>query len=614
MPGLFGVVSRTGPIDGDTVAAMDRALHRRGPPGGGTLLDGPCALGVWRPTADPTSGDPPVASEDRALWAVASGAIDNHRALRAALASRGHRFAGSSDLEVIPHLYEEHGDAFAARLRGPFACAVWDRRARTLTLARDPLGLQPLLFADTPRGLVFASELHGLLAHPWVARRLDPAALCIFFTHGQPPPDRAIVRGVQKLPPGHLLVWSAGRSSQRRFAALRPAPAPATFDQAVDRARALLAEAVAGPLDGAADAGVLLSGGPASATLAACLAARGARPRTFSVAFEGVGLQPGAKPRVAGACDAARAVAERLGARHEERIVGARDAAPLLDELLALLDEPFADPGALAPWLAARFAAGRAPLLLSGDGGAALFALSYKRPRAILRLPALMRALAAIAARFTRPPPPHVHHQGRSPALIAPHVHHQGRSPALLAAPAFARLLTADLAARALRAPRDPAIAPPPATLARAARLALAPAPPVRSPFLDVPLVEALAGLPAAWKRDRRGRPILLARALAGLAPALPEALLTRPPPAAAPPLAAWLRGPLRAPTRDLLTDGTARARGLFDPRAVTALLDRHESGRADESPRIFALLVLELWQRARLDPQTPLPREAIHA
>jgi asparagine synthase (glutamine-hydrolysing) len=595
MPGLFGVVSRTGPIDGDTVAAMDRALHRRGPPGGGTLLDGPCALGVWRPTAHPTSGEPPVASEDRALWAVASGAIDNHRALRAALAARGHRFAGSSDLEVIPHLYEEHGDAFAARLRGPFACAVWDRRARTLTLARDPLGLQPLLFADTPHGLVFASELGGLLAHPWVARRLDPTALCIFFTHGQPPPDRAIVRGVQKLPPGHLLVWSAGRSSQRRFSTLRPAPAPATFEQAVDRARALLAEAVAGPLDGAADAGVLLSGGPASAALAACLAARGARPRTFSVAFAGAG--PAAP-------SAARAVAERLGARHEERIVGPRDAgAPLLDELLALLDEPFADPGALAPWLAARFAAGRAPLLLSGDGGDALFAVSYQRPRAIVRLPALRRALAALAARLTRPPPPDVYHRGRSPALLAP-----------LAAPGFTRLLTADLAAHPPRAARDEGIAPPRATLARAARLALAPAPPVRSPFLDLPLVEALAGLPAAWKRDRRGRPILLARALAGLAPALPAALFTRPPPAGLPPLAAWLRGPLRAPARDLLTDGTARARGLFDPRAVSSLLDHHESGRADESPRIFALLVLELWQRARLDPQTPLPREAIHA
>src|SRR5438132_6589622 len=140
---------------------MDRAMRHLGPDDSGTLLAGPCGLGMRRLSIiDVAGGRQPIASEDRAVWVVFNGEIYNYRALRCDLSRRGHAFTTSSDTEVIVHLYEELGDGFVEELRGMFACAVWDRRNQSLTLARDRLGTKPLYYAETAAGLLVPSELH----------------------------------------------------------------------------------------------------------------------------------------------------------------------------------------------------------------------------------------------------------------------------------------------------------------------------------------------------------------------------------------------------------------------------------------------------------------------
>ena len=366
MCGIYGLLARGTTNDGAALAAMDAALRHRGPDDSGTLLDGPCALGMRRlAIIDLDGGHQPIASEDRRVWVVFNGEIYNYRALRGELQERGHQLATASDTEVIAHLYEERGWDFPLALRGMFAAAVWDRETGTLTLARDRLGIKPLYYVETGAGLLFASEMRALLTHPSVSRELDPIALDHYFSFGTTPADRGAVRGVRKLPPGCVLRAKNGRVvSLRRYWDLRPPASPLGEGEAIERVRALIEDAVRSHLESDVPVGAFLSGGLDSSTVVAQMAAQGRAPHTFSIGFDARDFDELAW---------ARRVAARFGTRHEEEVVTA-GCWQALDEIIPALDEPFADVSAIPTWFVSRLAARRVKVVLSGDGGDEVFA------------------------------------------------------------------------------------------------------------------------------------------------------------------------------------------------------------------------------------------------
>ncbi|HEY7957359.1 MAG TPA: asparagine synthetase B, partial [Polyangia bacterium] len=205
MCGIYGFVSdELGPslVTAERLANMDRAIRHRGPDDRGTYVDRHCALGMRRLSIiDLDGGRQPIANEDRSIWVVFNGEIYNYRALKRELEARGHRFATSSDTEVIVHLYEDRGETFLDALDGMFGLALWDRRSELLLLARDRLGIKPLYYAPLSDGLVFGSELKSLLCHPAVSRRVSPEALSHYLSFGTTPSDQAILDGVAKLEP-----------------------------------------------------------------------------------------------------------------------------------------------------------------------------------------------------------------------------------------------------------------------------------------------------------------------------------------------------------------------------------------------------------------------------
>src|SRR5512133_2093881 len=158
---------------------MSATLVHRGPDSDGVLLDGPVGLAARRLSIiDLETGDQPIANEDGTVHVVQNGEIYNYRELRTELEQRGHRFSTDhSDTEVLVHLYEERGLAFAEALRGMFAIALWDARRRRLVLARDRFGIKPLYYADDGATLTFASELKALVRHPGFSRDVDEHAL-----------------------------------------------------------------------------------------------------------------------------------------------------------------------------------------------------------------------------------------------------------------------------------------------------------------------------------------------------------------------------------------------------------------------------------------------------
>src|SRR5882724_3620099 len=267
MCGICGIASTNGSAVTDRVAAMSATLVHRGPDSFGEFSDGDIALAARRLSIiDLETGDQPIANEDGTLHVVQNGEIYNYRELRRELERAGHRFRTQGDTEVLLHLYEEHGDGFAERLRGMFAVAIWDARRRRLVLARDRFGIKPLYYRATGTELAFASELRAL-----PRGEIDLDALEAFLAFNSIPAPLTIFKEIRKLPPGQLLSWDEGRVELKRFA--RPAPIAELREdeeaELVEELRSRVRDSVRAHLVSDVPVGVLLSGGVDSAFFAA---------------------------------------------------------------------------------------------------------------------------------------------------------------------------------------------------------------------------------------------------------------------------------------------------------------------------------------------------------
>src|SRR5512132_82146 len=221
MCGICGLLAPSGLPDQALVERMNDALVHRGPDEGSVDALGRCVLGNRRlRVIDLATGSQPVANERGDVTAVFNGELYNFRELRRQLT--GHEVRGTGDTPVIPHLYEESGPGFVSRLEGMFTIALWDAGRERLVLARDRVGKKPLLWTRLPDGtLAFASELKALLRLPQVSREVDPAQLDAYLAL-QYIPGGTGLRGVEKLPPGHVLVFEGGSVRVEPYWQLEP--------------------------------------------------------------------------------------------------------------------------------------------------------------------------------------------------------------------------------------------------------------------------------------------------------------------------------------------------------------------------------------------------------
>ena len=618
MCGIAGFVNPEGKAaDPEILARLTAAIAHRGPDGDGFYCEGPAGLGHRRLSIiDVEGGAQPMSNEDGTVWVTFNGEIYNDPELRSWLLGRGHTFRTSCDTESLVHLYEEHGPEFVEKLNGMFALAIWDIPRQRLVLARDRMGQKPLLYAETSAGsFVFGSEPKALLAHPDVARRLDPDGLARYLFYEYIPGPNSIWEGMRKLPPAYLLVREGGVSTLRRYwTSPEVVDEPCSFEEASERFWDDFRAAVGRHRRSDVPLGVFLSGGVDSSSVAAALAelepAQGIR--TFSIGFDDKSFDES---------DHARAVAAQLGTDHRERKFSAEMVMEHLPEVAGWLDEPFGDASILPTHLLSRFAREEVTVALGGDGADELMAgyPTFAAERAsnfFKKLPRAARALAGAAVgrlpvdhgnisldfklkQFLRgaSEPSALAHQrwlgsysGSEIGLLlveGPRIDVEGEhvDRASRLAPG------SDPLTRSLRLYQDTYL--PDDILAKVDRASMACGLEVRAPFLDARLVDSIQRLPASFKYGKGTTKRLLKQAAKGR---LPAAILDRPKKGFGIPVARWLRGPLAPLMDSLLAPDRLRRQGLFRPEEVARRIGEHRAGVRDHRKPLWTLLMFQLW------------------
>ena len=378
MCGIAGIMTSRGQApDLTALETMKRALAHRGPDGEGShIRDNVALIHLLLAIIDLATGGQPIGDESGSAL-IANGEIYNYRELRTDLA--GVRFHTNSDCEPPLVLYRRYGIGFSDRLRGMYAIAIHDLQAGRLVLTRDPFGIKPLYYAETPKGFSFASEPQALIAARLVAPRLDPVARAELLQRQYISGDGTIFAGIRRVLPGETLVVEDGKIVERHRRAALPAGAPIarTEDDAIAALDAVLADSVEMHQRSDVPYGMFLSGGIDSTAVLALMARLNDRPvRAFTAYFPGT--------EAADEREQARKVARALGAEHIEVEFGERDFLTLLPAIAASLDDPTADYATLPTYKLAQVARRGLKVILSGEGGDELFA-GYGRYRRLVR-------------------------------------------------------------------------------------------------------------------------------------------------------------------------------------------------------------------------------------
>lgn len=619
MCGIAGIIS---PGHRTAIRPMTQALVHRGPDGEGYYDDGHIALGHRRLSIiDVDGGAQPISNETDDLQLVCNGEIYNSPELRSRLIAAGHRFKTDVDVEVILHLYEEHGRDCVRHLRGMFAFALWDSRRQQLLLARDHMGQKPLFFASRGDEFLFASEIKSILASGRVTPEVDLNGLWHYVSLRYIPDQYSLFRGIRKLPAASTAVWRRGELSVEGYWSPRFTDKLSADEREVEEGlNSLLLETVEMHLLSDVPVGAFVSGGIDSSTIAAMMARITGKPvPAFSIGVEEQGFNE---------LPFARMVTERYGMEAHEEIVKA-DLIHLIPRMIHHMDEP-SDPFGVGVYLASRLAARNVKVVLSGDGGDENFA-GYDRfagqrlvdhycilpawfresvmKRLIQRIPETFgyKSLAQKAAwvnemsffdrgeryaqslsflRFTPAAKRELFSlaaqgdidDGDSVGKVLEHFEADNADDLV------DRMLYTDLMTRM-----------PDHLLTLGDRMSMAHSLESRPVLVDHRLVEYAARIPASLKLRGRNLKYILKCVAARY---LPPELLARPKQGFSFPIATWMRTDLRRFMTRMFEESRFVELGVFDGDYVRRIVKEHLDGHADHNYRLWILINLEIWYR----------------
>jgi len=366
MCGISGFYSTKSTPDIDVLERMNDCINYRGPDESGYFQDGPVGFSHRRLSiVGLETGQQPIFNEDDTVCVIFNGEIYNYQQLRRELSTK-HTFTTETDTEILVHLYEEHGPSFVEHLQGMFAFALWDTDAQQLLLARDPMGIKPLLLVDDGDSIAFASEIPPLLESGTDHGGLDQQAVSEYFAFGQISAPRTIFQNIRKLKPGELVVVDEDGRSHEQFYTPTIVENEPSFEEAADELRERIESAIERRLMSDVPLGAFLSGGIDSSIVVGTMADLMDDPvQTFTVGFE---------QSLFDESWAAREVASYHGTDHTEYTVTPDEVRDAIPAVLDQLGEPFADQSLLPTYIVSRETSRDVKVALSGDGADELFA------------------------------------------------------------------------------------------------------------------------------------------------------------------------------------------------------------------------------------------------
>lgn len=609
MCGICGIVGGTS--DGSAIDRMVAAMHHRGPDDRGTYSRGRVALGMTRLAIQDLSpgGHQPMSSPDGDVWLVYNGEMYNAPEERRHLEGLGYEFRSTSDTEVILGLFRHYGPACLPRIRGIFALAFVDLRDDpgdpTVFLARDPLGVKPLLFGRGRDGsFVFASEMKAILASGVIDPVVEPRALRCLLEHGSVYQPDTLIRGVTMVRPAHCVTIRGGDLRVERYWRLgvdrRPELRGADYGDQVAAMTETLRETVRAQMIGDVPVGALLSGGVDSATLTALMAAEaGKNVRTFSVGF-GTDLAKYDETDLAGR------FAAHLGTDHTRLEIDDAMIRADLDRIVDGIDQPSVD--GLNTYFVSKVAGQRVKVAISGTGADDLF-MGYPWHARMLRQGSgdFLAAYAEAAGQF---------HQTFSPAdvdrLMAPGMlarSRRDRQADYADLDELSQFETVDrITALTLRGYTNNQL------LRDIDAMSMAHSLEVRVPYLDTHVIDLALSLPAGAKLARgvpdapmrdSYRASGIKRVLIDVAtPLLPSGFDQVPKRGFGIPFGPWLNGPLRDIVLSVLRPERTERTGVFNPQAMAQIQTMLTEGKTISGWRLWLLLTCQLWaERMGVEP-----------
>jgi asparagine synthase (glutamine-hydrolysing) len=629
MCGICGIVNFSSefPIREPVLQQMNNTLQHRGPDDEGYYIDPGQGVGLAMrrlSIIDLTTGQQPIANEDKSIWIVYNGEIYNHLEVRRRLEQKGHIFSSRSDTEAILHAYEEYGLNCVDHLNGMFAFAIWDSHRKRLFIARDRIGIKPLYYHLSNERIVFGSELKAIIANPQVPRELDLIALDQFLTLEYIPSPRTIYKNIYKLPPGFRLLVENGECHIEQYWNVKFQPIDDDLDTCIEVLTDLIRDAVKIQLMADVPLGAFLSGGIDSSSVVAFMNETSNNPvHTFSVGFQDSTYNE---------LHYSRLVSNRFNNLGFEEYLEP-DITDLALHLVSHFDEPFGDFSIFSSYLVSEVARRYVKVALSGDGGDEIFAgydtyvAQHLDQRYYQHLPRRMRQ--SFLPNIIDVIPPSAAKKGiinrikrfiEGGALSEDLQHARwmifmravdkqqiykpellmdllGTSPEWILDYYFREAENVDPLAQQQYVDIKTYLAE--GILTKVDRMSMAVSLEVRVPLLDHRIVEFALNLPSSMKIKGYKTKHLLRQVMKSR---LPKAVLNKPKEGFSIPLKNWLRGELRPLMHDLLSRDTIHRRGYFSPACVDKWIQEHVSGKVNHSHRLWALMVFELWHSQIFD------------
>jgi len=610
-----------------SILGMVETIRHRGPDWQGIHVEAGVALAHARLSIIDLSpkARQPMISECGRYTIVYNGEVYNFPNLRSELEALGHSFRGSSDTEVILASFSEWGDEAFARWNGMFAAAIWDHKARELSLVRDRFGIKPLYFTHlSDCGLAFASEIKAIEKVPGIDLRVDPRAINEFLHYGSSLGRRSFYLGLQSLLPGHVMKFCQGQAQKQsvpyfNIDAYDASPRTSqvhNLETAAETLRVLLRKSVNRQMVSDVPIGIFLSGGLDSSAITAVAAElSSSKISTFSVGF-GETLNCGELP-------IARRTAKRFGTDHHEILLSNTDIPDILESCIQAHDEPFGDPASLPIFQMSRAIKPYAKVVLQGDGGDEVFG-GYDRYSRLQKInffralgllspiarrmgkisPKLLRAFRTVEAfnesdnnrlfaklmsqdTFSSP----------SYDLLAPEI----RKKTLLD-DAFNRYIEVakslggnDLVHTMMRIDRRVIL--PDIYFPKVDRNSMAQSIEVRVPLMDNELVRFMSSLPSDFTVRKGKKKFLLKYALKNQ---LPNEVVSGPKKGFDVPQREWMRDSLVDYFLAAMGDAETRCGDVFNFDLINHLLEQHRSHAADHGMILYKLLTFFVWVRQK--------------